>query len=127
MANGNAEAERRQMAISLLAAWRAARDDGRDDVVARRLAAVASEGGLTAVEKAALGLADVAGMLLELYADCAGTSHLTRSSRRPQPLSQTPRTRPVNGQPGCFGLRAAGWPLPSQRTLTALVILVEAL
>jgi hypothetical protein len=62
------------MAISLLAVWRAARDDGRDDVVARRLAAVASEGGLTAVEKAALGPADVAGMLLELYADCAGTS-----------------------------------------------------
>jgi len=74
MPNGNAEAERRQIAISLLAAWRAAREDGRDDVVAQRLAAVAAEGGLTAVEQAALGLTDVAGMLLELYADCAGTS-----------------------------------------------------
>ncbi len=48
MPNGNAEAERRQIAISLLAAWREAREDGRDDVVAQRLAAVAAEGGLTA-------------------------------------------------------------------------------
>jgi hypothetical protein len=37
--------------------------------VTQVLAEIAAEGGPAAVEQAALGLTDVAGMLLELYAD----------------------------------------------------------
>ena len=38
------------------------------------LAEIAAEDGPAAIEQAALGLTDVAGMLLELYADRADTS-----------------------------------------------------
>jgi hypothetical protein len=62
------------MAISLVAAWRGTGVQRGRDAVAQRLAEMAAEGGPGAVEQAALGLADVAGMLVELYADCAGTS-----------------------------------------------------
>jgi hypothetical protein len=62
------------IAISLLAAWRAAHSEHRQAAVAQRLAEVGTRGGPAAVEQAVLGLADVAGMFIELYADCAGTS-----------------------------------------------------
>jgi hypothetical protein len=68
------EAEGRQEAISLMAAWLRACDELRHDAVALGLAEVAAEGGPAAVEQAALGLADIAGMFMELYADSAGTS-----------------------------------------------------
>ena len=38
------------------------------------LAEIAAEGGPAAIDQAALGLTDVAGMLLELYADRTGAS-----------------------------------------------------
>jgi hypothetical protein len=72
MASGKAQSL--QDAISLMAAWREAFDERRQDAVARRLAELAAEGGPAAVEQAALGLTDIAGMFLELYADCADTS-----------------------------------------------------
>ena len=72
MASGKAQG--REAAISLMAAWQGACDELRQDAVAQRLAEVAAEGGTAAVEQAALGLADVAGMFAELYADGAGAS-----------------------------------------------------
>jgi len=57
-----------------MAAWQGACDELCQDAVAQRLAEVAAEGGPAAVEQAALGLADVAGMFAELYADGAGAS-----------------------------------------------------
>ncbi len=60
--------------MSLVAAWRETSDKGRHDAVERKLAELAAEGGPAAVEQAILGLTDVAGMFIELYADSAGTS-----------------------------------------------------
>lgn len=57
------------LAITLITLWRGANDKDRRTAVAQMLAAIAEEGGPAAVEQAALGLTDVAGMLLELYAD----------------------------------------------------------
>lgn len=56
------------LAITLITVWRGA--DGTDPrtAVAQMLAEIA-EDGPAAIEQAALGLTDVAGMLLELYAD----------------------------------------------------------
>jgi hypothetical protein len=72
MARGKAQGW--QDAMSLMATWRAACDELRADAVALRLAELAAEGGPAAVEQAALALSDLAGMFIELYADCAGTS-----------------------------------------------------
>ena len=57
------------LAITLITLWRGANDQDRRTTVAKMLATIAAEGGPAAVEQAALGLTDVAGMLLELYAD----------------------------------------------------------
>jgi hypothetical protein len=57
------------LAITLLTLWRGANNKDRRTAVAQMLAVIAEEGGPAAVEQAALGLTDVAGMLLELYAD----------------------------------------------------------
>ena len=57
------------MAISLLAAWRATGKAHRRPKVAQRLAEIAAEGGPAAVEQAALGLTEIAGMFLEMYAN----------------------------------------------------------
>jgi predicted outer membrane protein len=57
------------LAITLITLWRGANDQDRRTAVAQMLAAIAAEGGPAAVEQAALGLTDVAGMLVELYAD----------------------------------------------------------
>ena len=57
------------LAITLITLWRGANDQDRRTTVAKMLATIAEEGGPAAVEQAALGLTDVAGMLLELYAD----------------------------------------------------------
>jgi hypothetical protein len=46
----------------------------RQALVAQRLVELADQGGAAAVERAALGLTDVAGTLLELYARRAGVS-----------------------------------------------------
>jgi hypothetical protein len=70
----NAGADRSwQLAVSLIAAWRGPGECG-DSAVAQRLAEVAAEGGATAVEQAVAGLTALGNMLLELYADCAGSS-----------------------------------------------------
>ena len=60
------------LAISLITIWRGAGGEPPRPAVAQRLAEIAVEGGPAAVEQAALGLTDVAGMLLELYADRTG-------------------------------------------------------
>ncbi len=57
------------LAITLITLWRGANDRDPRTAVAQMLAEIAAEGGPAAVEQAALGLTDVAGMLLELYAD----------------------------------------------------------
>ena len=62
------------LAITLITVWRGANDKDRRTAAAQMLAAIAAEGGPSAVEQAALGLTDVAGMLLELYADRADAS-----------------------------------------------------
>jgi hypothetical protein len=69
MSSNDAEMQRGQLAFSLLGAWQR---DHRPDAVTRRLAEVAADGGTAAVGQAALGLTEVAGMFLELYAECAG-------------------------------------------------------
>jgi hypothetical protein len=60
------------LAINLIAAWRGDGGAHRQTVVAQRLIELADEVGAAAVERAALGLADVAGTLLELYAASVG-------------------------------------------------------
>ena len=60
------------VAVNLIAAWLGAGGEHRQSLVAQRLIELADEGGAAAVERAALGLTDVAGTLLELYARCAG-------------------------------------------------------
>jgi hypothetical protein len=60
------------LALNLIAAWRGSGGVHRQALVAQRLVELADEGGATAVERAALGLTDIAGTLLELYARCAG-------------------------------------------------------
>ncbi len=57
------------LAITLITLWRGADDQDRRAAVAQMLATIAAEGGPAAVEQAALGLTDVAGMLVELHAD----------------------------------------------------------
>ena len=57
------------LAITLITVWRGANDGDPRVAVAQMLAEIAAEGGPAAVEQAALGLTEVAGMLLELYAD----------------------------------------------------------
>ena len=57
------------LAITLITVWRGTTDWDPRTAVAQMLAEIAAEGGPAAVEQAALGLTDVAGMLLELYAD----------------------------------------------------------
>jgi hypothetical protein len=71
---GRGKAQGRQDAISIMEAWRGACDELRQDAVALKLAEVAAAGGPAAVEQAALGLSDLAGMFIELYADRAGES-----------------------------------------------------
>lgn len=61
-----------QLAISIIAAWRAA--GGGHQAVSARLAEAAKENGEAAAEQAAVGLANVAGMFIELYADRLGVS-----------------------------------------------------
>ncbi len=60
-----------QLALGLVAAWRAASDARRRSVVARRLAE-AAKGEASTVEQAVLSLTALANMFLELYADCSG-------------------------------------------------------
>jgi hypothetical protein len=60
------------LAINLIAAWLGTGGEHRQSLVAQRLIELADEGGAAAVERAALGLTDIAGTLLELYAGCAG-------------------------------------------------------
>jgi hypothetical protein len=62
------------LAVNLIAAWRGTGGVRRQALVAQRLIELADEGGAAAVERAALGLTDVAGTLLELYAGCVGAS-----------------------------------------------------
>jgi hypothetical protein len=57
------------LAITLITVWRGASGQDRRTAVGQMLADIAAEGGPAAVEQAALGLIDAAGMLLELYAD----------------------------------------------------------
>jgi hypothetical protein len=60
------------LAINLITAWYGTGGLHRQSLVAQRLIEMADEGGVAAVERAALGLTDIAGTLLELYARCAG-------------------------------------------------------
>jgi hypothetical protein len=62
------------LAVNLIAAWRGTGGAHRQALVAQRLIELADESGAAAVERAALGLTDIAGTLLELYARCAGAS-----------------------------------------------------
>src|ERR1700761_3431501 len=62
------------LAITLITVWRGTSDQDRRTAVAQMLADIAAEGGPAAVEQAALGLTDAAGMLLELYAERTGAS-----------------------------------------------------
>jgi hypothetical protein len=56
------------LAISLLGVWRATDEAHWRPNGAQRLAEIAAEGGPAAVERAALGLTEIAGMYLEMYA-----------------------------------------------------------
>src|SRR6266480_3302578 len=53
------------LALNLIAAWRGTGGVHRQTLVAQRLVELADEGGAAAVERAALGLTDIAGTLLE--------------------------------------------------------------
>ena len=61
-----------QLAINIIAAWRSTGGDRH--AVAERLAAGADKSAEAVAEQAVLGLADVAGMFMELYADRRGVS-----------------------------------------------------
>lgn len=61
-----------QLAISVIAAWRATGGDRH--AVSGRLAQAADTNGQAVAEQAAVGLANVAGMFIELYADRLGMS-----------------------------------------------------
>jgi hypothetical protein len=70
MSNSNdAEAHRGQLAFSLLTTWQI---EHREDALVRKLDEVAADGGTNAIAQAAIGLTEVAGMFLELYAESAG-------------------------------------------------------
>jgi hypothetical protein len=62
------------LAISLIAAWRRNGGAPPQTAVVQRLAEMTAEAGAATVEQVALGLADVASTLLELYADCVARS-----------------------------------------------------
>ena len=70
MTTRNADDRSWQLALSLIAAWRAASDARRRSAVAQRLAE-AAKGDVSTVEQAALGLTALGNMFLELYADCS--------------------------------------------------------
>lgn len=72
MPRGSADEERWQAAMMLLATWRRAHEELRHDAVAHHLDQIAAAGGPDAVTQAACGLADIAGMFIELYADSTG-------------------------------------------------------
>ena len=72
MTTWNADDHGWQLALGLVAAWRAASDARRRSVVARRLAEAAKGGEASTVEQAVLSLTALANMFLELYADCSG-------------------------------------------------------
>jgi hypothetical protein len=75
LAEQTAEDRSWDLALSLVAAWRAAADGERaQSAVARRLAEAAAEVGQAAAEQAVLGLTTLGNMFIELYADCAGSS-----------------------------------------------------
>jgi len=69
------------LALNLIAAWRGSGGVHRQALVAQRLVELADEGGASAVERAALGLTDIAGTLLELYARCAARRRARRGHR----------------------------------------------
>ena len=71
MTTGNADDRSWQLALRLIAAWRAASDTRRRSAVAQGLAEVA-KGDASTVEQAVLGLTALGNMFLELYADCSG-------------------------------------------------------
>lgn len=63
-----------QLAISLVTAWREADGEHANLAVAQRLASLAEEGDPAGEQKAVLGLTALCNMLLELYAERAGSS-----------------------------------------------------
>jgi len=71
MTTWNADDHGWQLALGLVAAWRAASGAHRRSVVARRLAEAAN-GEPSIAEQAVLSLIPLANMLMELYADCSG-------------------------------------------------------
>jgi hypothetical protein len=70
MTTWNADDRSWQLALGLIAAWRAADDARRRSAVAQRLAE-AAKGDESTVEQAVLGLIALGNMFLELYADCS--------------------------------------------------------
>jgi hypothetical protein len=71
MTTWNADDRSLQLALGLIATWRAASDARRRSAVAQRLAE-AAKGDASTVEQAVLGLIALGNMFLELYADCSG-------------------------------------------------------
>ena len=60
-----------QLALGLIAAWRATGDARRRNAVTQRLAEAAN-GDAIAMEQAVVALTALGNMFIELYADCAG-------------------------------------------------------
>ena len=81
------------MAIRLLTVWRTSDKAHWRPKVAQRLAEIAAEVGPGAVEQAALGLTEIAGMFLEMYANR---------------ITASPPAMPLPARPGiCFIFSAA--------------------
>jgi hypothetical protein len=70
-----------QLALGLIAAWRAAGDVRRASAVTRRLSE-AAKGDSSKVEQAVLGLTALGNMFIELCADCTGFRRLRHAGRR---------------------------------------------
>ena len=87
-----------QLALGLIAAWRAAGDVRRASAVTRRLSEAAKGDG-SMVEQAVLGLTALGNMFIELCADCTG-SPSTPSSGTPRPWCTTPRPANRSGDVG---------------------------
>ena len=101
-----------QLALGLIAAWRAAGDVRRASAVTRRLSEAAKGVG-SKVEQAVLGLTALGNTFIELYADCTG-SPSTPSSGTPR-LWCTTTAQLTNlvmwavCPPGEHGLRGGKW------------------
>jgi hypothetical protein len=105
----NADDRGWQLALGLIAAWRAASDARGRSALARRLAEAVT-GDASMVEQAVFSLTALGNMFLELYADCSGYPVDSiipgrRDSQARRPVRLADRVMWAARPPGEHGLR----------------------